>query len=111
MEEYSCEKEPDDGEFYCKIRQYQKSQNVYFEERWWARLSSTSNAKAKNLRRLLNIPKFRAAFDCQLEIPGLRRGMRLSTLHTMFAMKCDEVGIPEGHGTWLTKVARKSSDI
>lgn len=32
-EEYSCEKEPDDGEFYCKIRQYQKSQNVYFEER------------------------------------------------------------------------------
>jgi hypothetical protein len=93
IEEYSCEKEPDDGTIYRKIRQHQESGNAYFEQRWWARLAAISDRKKKNLKRILDHPEYRSAFDCQLDIPGLGGGMRLGTAHTMFAMRCDEVRI------------------
>jgi hypothetical protein len=35
-EEYAYKKEPKDGEFYCKIRQYQQLKDKYFEDEWWA---------------------------------------------------------------------------
>lgn len=96
IEEYSSEKDPDDGEIYRKIREYQGYQgagNPYFEKRWWARLSAISNHKRDNLEQLFRRPQYRAAFDVQLDIPGLGGGMRLSTLHKMLAMRCDEVRI------------------
>ena len=93
IEEYSCEKKPDDGEIYRKIRQYQLSGNAYFEERWWARLAAISNRKKQNLKRILNRPEYRAAFDLQLDVPGLGGGMRLGTVHTWLNMGCDEVRI------------------
>jgi hypothetical protein len=92
-EEYAYEKEPEDGEFYRKIRQYQRSKDEYFEDEWWARLSAVSGQKKKNLARILKHPAYMAAFDCQLEMPGLGGGMRLGTIHTMFSMRCDEVSI------------------
>jgi hypothetical protein len=46
-EEYAYEKEPEDGEFYRKIRQYQRSKDEYFEDEWWARLSAVSGQKKK----------------------------------------------------------------
>ncbi|OCK98539.1 uncharacterized protein K441DRAFT_542847, partial [Cenococcum geophilum 1.58] len=33
VEEYSFKKQPDDGEIYYKIREYQISRNLYFENR------------------------------------------------------------------------------
>jgi hypothetical protein len=50
-----------------------------------------SDCKEKNLKRILNMPQYKGAFDCQLDIPGLGGGMRLGTVHTMLALKCDEV--------------------
>jgi Protein of unknown function (DUF3723) len=90
-EDYSVEKEPDDGEIYRKIRCYQNEGNSYFEDRWWAILSAISIYKKKHLKRLIDHRRYKAAFDVQLDIPGLGGGMRLSTLHKMFAMRCDDV--------------------
>jgi hypothetical protein len=94
IEEYSAEKEPDDGEIYSKIREYQGYRgagNPYFEKRWWARLAAISDHKKENLERVFRNTDYRAAFDVQLDVPGLAGGMRLGTTHTMFAMKCHEV--------------------
>lgn len=93
IEEYSIEKEPDDGEIYQKIRRYQGYQgegNPFFEKRWWALLGAISMHKRNNLKQLFRNLEYRAAFDIQLSIPGLGAGMRLSTLHKMFAMRCDD---------------------
>jgi hypothetical protein len=93
IEEYSFEKQPDDGEIYCKIREYQISRNLYFENRWWARLYAISEHKAKNLKQILRYREFMHAFDLQLDIPALKWGMRLSTSHKIFATKCYEVRV------------------
>jgi len=95
IEEYSAEKEPDDGEIYSKIREYQGyggAGNPYFEKRWWARLAAISNHKKENLEQIFRHTDYRAAFDVQLDVPGLQGGMRLSTTHKMFADRCEEVG-------------------
>ena len=47
-EEYAYEREPDDGEFYHKIRQHQQSGNEYSEDQWWARLSAVSSQKKES---------------------------------------------------------------
>jgi hypothetical protein len=96
IEEYSAEKEPDDGEIYCKIREYQGylgESNPYFEERWWARLTAISNHKKDNLEKIISYRRYRAAFDLQIDVPGLAGGMMLSTLHKMIAMQSPEVSI------------------
>ncbi|KAF1964839.1 hypothetical protein BU23DRAFT_363413, partial [Bimuria novae-zelandiae CBS 107.79] len=90
VEEYSFEKQPDDGEIYCKIREYQISRNLYFENRWWARLNAISEHKARNLKQIIRYREFMHAFDLQLDIPALKWGMRLSTSHKIFATKCYE---------------------
>ncbi|KAH7111262.1 hypothetical protein B0J11DRAFT_598641 [Dendryphion nanum] len=95
IEEYSAEKEPDDGEIYSKIREYQGyrgAANPCFEKRWWVRLAAISNHKKENLERILRNTDYKTAFDIQLDVPGLAGGMRLSTTHTMFAMRCHERG-------------------
>jgi hypothetical protein len=100
IEEYSIEKEPDDGKIYRKIREYQGYHgegNPYLEKRWWAILGAISTHKRSNLKQLFRNPDYKAAFDIQLDIPGLGAGMRLSTLHKMLAMRCDDVRIQK---TW-----------
>ena len=91
VDAYSSEKEPHDGHFYTKIRHYQCTGDHYLEDTWWARLASISVQKKKNLARLLRNPEYRSAFDCQIDMPGLRGGMKLGTIHTMLSMRCDEV--------------------
>ncbi|KAF2843888.1 hypothetical protein T440DRAFT_462707 [Plenodomus tracheiphilus IPT5] len=90
MEEYACEKDPDDGEFYCKIREHERSGHPFFHVLWLARLKAVAVRKRQNLDRLLKHPGYSRAFDCQLDMPGLAGGMNLGTLHKMFAMKCEE---------------------
>ena len=91
VEEYSNEEKPSDGEIYRKIRQYERDGNVYFQKRWKSRLS---NHGRRNLRQLFDHGdgELVAAFDSLLDIPGLWDGMRLSTLHKVMGIKCDEVG-------------------
>ena len=91
MEEYSNEEKPSDGEIYRKIRQYERDGNDYFKKRWKTRLSDHGR---RNLRRLFDHGdgELLAAFDSLLDIPGLWDGMRISTLHKVICMKCDEVG-------------------
>ncbi len=67
------------------------STNISFENRWWARLTPHGE---KNLKGLLYRRELTAAFDVLLDIPGLWMGMKVSTLHKMMAMKCDEVSKP-----------------
>jgi hypothetical protein len=89
-EEYSNEKQPSDGEIYCKIWQYREQGNTRFEKRWWSRLSS--NSKADRLRQLLHHDELSAAFSTLLPpIPGIRGGMRISMLGKVIALKYDEV--------------------
>jgi hypothetical protein len=94
IEEYSCEKKPDDGEIYRKIREYQGyggGGNPYFESRWWALLHGISSHKSDNMKQIIRNPDFRAAFDIQLDVPGLGGGMSLGSTHKMVGMKCHEV--------------------
>ena len=91
IEEYSCEKKPDDGEIYSKIREYQGyggGGNPYFESRWWALLHGKSSHKSDNMKQIIRNPDFRAAFDIQLDVPGLGGGMSLGSTHKVFGMKC-----------------------
>jgi hypothetical protein len=97
IEEYSCEKKPDDGEIYRKIREYQGyggGGNPYFESRWWALLHGISSHKSDNMKQIIRNPDFRAAFDIQLDVPGLGGGMSLGSTHKVFGMKCHEVRFP-----------------
>jgi hypothetical protein len=91
IEQYGCEKEPDAGEFYCSIRQHQRTDHTLFEQQWWARLEAVGPRKKQNLERILRHPEYRFAFDCQLDMPGLAGGMNLGNVHPMFSMRCDEV--------------------
>jgi hypothetical protein len=92
VEEYSNEEKPSDGEIYRKVRQYEREGNVCFKKRWKARLSDHGR---RGLRQLCDHGdgEFVAAFDKLLDIPGLWDGMRISTVHKMLDMKCDEVGL------------------
>lgn len=90
---YVYQKKPDDGEYYVTIRQFQGyhgDENPFFENLWLARLAT--NANSRNLfDQLSKHKKFSAAFDALLDIPGLFGGFRLSTIHQLLGMKCDEV--------------------
>jgi hypothetical protein len=90
IEEYSNEKKTHDGEIYRKIRGYQLERNPYFEKRWWAHLSGISDRRRQRLEQLFRHRDFTSAFDALLDIPGLWGGMRITTLHKMIAMRCDE---------------------
>jgi hypothetical protein len=55
---------------------------------WWTHLFKHKTA---NLKQLLQHKHLISAFNSLLNIPELMRGMRISTLHKMFASRCDEV--------------------
>jgi len=88
IEEYSNEEKPTDGELYRKVRQYHFQHNLSFE--MWRRARLRGN-REQNLGGLLRYVEFTVAFDALLGIPGLWGGMKLTTLHKMIALKCDEV--------------------
>ncbi|KKY25343.1 hypothetical protein UCRPC4_g01868 [Phaeomoniella chlamydospora] len=87
IEEYSNEKPPSDGEIYWKIRQYQNDGNVYEELRCWAKLGKTKETRLRQLQKNIRL---RHAFDAVLVIPGQRSALRISMIHRIVALKCDE---------------------
>ncbi|KAM4063620.1 hypothetical protein HRG_011295 [Hirsutella rhossiliensis] len=95
LEDYDHQKAPSDGELYRKIREYQGiggQENDFFERLWLGRLAVSENRR-KNFDQLCRHRKYAAAFDDLLEIPALMGGMRLSVVHQMIPMKCDEPNI------------------
>jgi hypothetical protein len=94
---YDYQKKPDSGECYVKIRQFQGfygEANPFFENIWLGRLATNKNSW--NLfKKLSRNTKFSAAFDALLDIPSLFGGFRLSVMHQLLAMKCDEVLNPD----------------
>ena len=91
MEEYAKEAKNSDGEIYRKIRNYRSQKQSSLEMQWWNLLSPH---RARNLKQLFRHREFTLAFDAFLEIPALLTGMRISTLHKIFAIRCDEVNVP-----------------
>ena len=88
IEEYFNEKKPSDGEIYRKIRQYHFKQDVISEGRWKSRLRGN---RMKNFKGLIQHDRLTAAFDALLDVSGLWDGMMITTLHTILAMRCNEV--------------------
>jgi hypothetical protein len=88
-EEYNNEATPSDGQIYYKMRLYHFQRNFSMEMRWKARLRGSREGY---LLTLLNHGALAEAFDALLDIPGLWSGMRISTLHTVMALNCDQVG-------------------
>ncbi|QSS63937.1 hypothetical protein I7I51_00998 [Histoplasma capsulatum] len=91
IEEYSNEMPPSDGEIYRRIRQYANDGNLHGELRWKARLCSNSQTR---LQSLFKNTRLRHAFDGVLGIPGHRNAMRISMLHRVMAVSCDELMVP-----------------
>lgn len=92
-EDYDYQKRPDDGEIYIKIREYQGFHgtiNAFFERMWLGRLAVSENRR-KNFDQLSRHQKLVGAFDALLDIPALFGGFRLSVVHQLISMKCDEV--------------------
>ncbi|KAH7108866.1 hypothetical protein B0J11DRAFT_602052 [Dendryphion nanum] len=87
VEEYANEKKPSDGEIYWKIRQYEQERNLCFKNRWKAILKTTSR---RGLRQLDDHEELAAAIDDVMAMPGMRDDLRLSTIHKITGMKCDE---------------------
>ncbi|EER43197.1 conserved hypothetical protein [Histoplasma capsulatum H143] len=87
IDEYSNEKPPSDGEIYRRIRQYANDGNLHGELRWKARLCPNSQTR---LQSLFKNTRLRHAFDGVLGIPGHRNAMRISMLHRVMAVSCDE---------------------
>ena len=106
IEEYTNEETPCDGMIYRKIRKYnsmpRKSDCMVssatchsLEMRWWARLKGQREANLQGLIR--NSSRLTSAFDALARFPGIcDGGMRITTLHTMLAMRCHDVSVPPG---------------
>ena len=95
-EDYEYQKQPDDGELYIKIREYQGihgKANAFFEKMWLGRLAVSENRR-KNFVQLCGNPKLMGAFNALLDIPALFGEFRLSVVHQLISMKCDEVSRP-----------------
>ncbi|KJZ70775.1 hypothetical protein HIM_09825 [Hirsutella minnesotensis 3608] len=92
---YDYQKKPDDGEIYIMIRQFQGvhgEENAFFENLWLARLAARENTQ-RLFDQLSKSRKYSAAFDALLDIPGLFGGFRLSVVHQLLGMKCDEANL------------------
>lgn len=72
-----------DVEIYRQIRQDPSKREIL--------LRGLRNHRRRCVKQLLDHPTFAAAFDTLLDIPCLRDGIRLTTIHKHFSWKCDEV--------------------
>ncbi len=104
-EEYANEDKLSDGQIYRKIRNYQFQKQFSLKMRWWTRLSSHG---VRNLKQLLQHRELTLAFDAFLKISALLIKMRISTLHKMFAIRCDEIYILSSIAWICSLIARKS---
>lgn len=93
IEDYGNLKTHTDGEIYRKIRLCEDERNEPFRQRWLARLSQNTRCPLEQLDSQKN-RRLRNGFDALLTIPGLwGRGMRISLIHRLVAIDCDEVCI------------------
>jgi hypothetical protein len=88
IEEYSYEWKPTDGEIYQKLRQYEAERDLISKLRWKSRLEGI---RPKSLKTLYKHEALTNAFDALLDISGLWHGMKLSTIHKVFPLRCNEV--------------------
>ena len=83
-----------DGEYYCKIREYQGvhgEPNPYLEGVWLDRLKALGQNRRDLFDQLSRHTVYLAAFDALLIIPALFYGFRLTVIHHLIAMRCEEV--------------------
>ncbi|OBS20599.1 hypothetical protein FPOA_06952 [Fusarium poae] len=93
VEEFEYQKAPDDGKFYRKIRSYQGlygEKNAYFERLWLGQLSAVSKNRRDLFEQLKRHDEYLRAFDRLLDIPALFCGFRLTVIHQMICMRCEE---------------------
>ncbi|CAI6101045.1 unnamed protein product, partial [Clonostachys chloroleuca] len=90
-----------DVEIYRQIRQDPSKREIL--------LRGLRNHRRRCVKQLLDHPTFAAAFDTLLDIPCLRDGIRLTTIHKHFSWKCDEVEllsyINKMKSQWLNDIA------
>lgn len=94
VEEFEYQKAPNDGKFYRKIRNYQGlsgEKNVYFQRLWLGQLSAVTNNRRDLFEQLKRHDTYLHAFDRLLDIPALFCGFRLTVIHQMICMRCEEV--------------------
>ena len=96
-ERIPIDRQPRDGLIYQKIRYYQGHLGGFpdkaAEDAWWVILQhSPTTRKPQYLRALFHHGSFPQAFDALLPIPGLWESMHIGDLHTLIALRCDEVG-------------------
>ncbi|RSL52060.1 hypothetical protein CEP51_015113, partial [Fusarium floridanum] len=96
VEEHDYQKAPDDGKFYRKIREYQGihgQKNQYFERLWLGQLSAISRNRRDLFEQLKRHDAYLKAFDDLLDIPALFCGFRLTVIHQMISMRCEELNL------------------
>ncbi|KAH7032580.1 uncharacterized protein B0I36DRAFT_241209 [Microdochium trichocladiopsis] len=93
LEEHDFREAPSDGEFYRKIREYQGvhgQKNQYFERLWLGQLSALSKNRRNLFEQLSRNKAFLEAFDDLLIVPALFSGFRLTVIHQMMSLRCEE---------------------
>lgn len=92
-DDYKHQRKPCDGEIYYKIREYQGicgTANSFFEKLWYGRLT-VSKSRREKFQQLLGHAEYLAAFDKFLQMPALLTDLRITVLHEIMSMQCDEV--------------------
>jgi hypothetical protein len=87
-EEYANQAPPSDGEIYYKVRLYDRERSFWFKSRWRAFLSDYGR---RCLEEVIERESLASIIDDLVAIPGLRPGLRLSSLSKAISKKCDEV--------------------
>ena len=88
IEEYSNQEPPSDGEIYYKIRLYDREGSLLFKNRWEAFLSDYGR---RCLDQITKRDILSSAVDALVAIPGLRPGLRFSSISKAISKKCYEV--------------------
>ena len=66
------------------------------EKKWWARLTKD---KTKNLKKILDVPSLRNAFDNLLDVTDLWSAFRIGIMRRYLVLRCHEVGLSSLFGT------------
>ncbi|EJP60975.1 uncharacterized protein BBA_10074 [Beauveria bassiana ARSEF 2860] len=102
-DDYKHQRKPCDGEIYYKIREYQGicgTANSFFEKLWYGRLT-VSKSRREKFQQLLGHAEYLAAFDKFLQMPALLTDLRITVLHEIMSMQCDEPILNYLAHTWI----------
>jgi hypothetical protein len=107
-EEYANQTPPSDGEIYYKVRLYDRERSFWFKNRWKTFLSDYGR---RCLEQVIERDTLASTIDSLVAIPGLRPGLRLSSLSKAISKRCDEVSLLNVYlsGRRLTGVIANSS--